>query len=440
MPETRGFPPRSSPQGGPGFGETAELPETRGFPPRSTQLPGGATGQVWGAVEPEPSPGGDRRREPEPAAEPTAASSAEPQRTLRGPGEGRADRRRAARRIKRRRRLRTTREIPILIVTALLIALALKTFLVQAFVIPSGSMEQTIRINDRVLVDKLTPWFGWEPERGDVVVFRDPGGWLEGGQNTGSDGPIGIQQGKDLLTWIGLLPSDDDQDLIKRVIAVGGDTVACCDAEGRVTVNGTSVDEPYLNPGDAPSQIEFDVTVPEGRLFVMGDHRSNSADSRYHLEEEGEGTVPVELVVGRAVVIAWPFSHWSGLGGTETFSAVPEPGEVPAADAASGGPVRAGENDGEILRLPSPAELPLVMGVVSLSRRPGGPERNVRSGSGGDCGGCAVRRGGPGGASGGSRFRGIRRRTPTSGGRLGRFLGAWHGCACERPWRRDRGA
>ena len=442
LPETRGFPPRSAPQGGGAPESTAELPETRGFPPRSsTPLPGGTTGQVWGVAPDEQPPTPVPTPAPAPAPAPAEGARDEPPRTLRGPGEGRADRRRAARRIKRRRRLRATREIPILIVTALVIALGLKTFLVQAFVIPSGSMEQTIRINDRVLVDKLTPWFGWEPERGDVVVFRDPGGWLEGEQDSGSEGPIGVRQAQDFLTWIGLLPSDDDQDLIKRVIALGGDTVACCDPEGRVTVNGAPLDEPYLHPGNEPSQIEFEVTVPEGRLFVMGDHRSNSADSRYHLEEEG-GTVPVDLVVGRAVVIAWPFSHWSGLGGTEAFSAVPDPGESGTGDpdAAAGrlpGTAGEGENDGEIARLPSPAELPLVMGVVGLLRNPHGPERSVRSGSGGNCGGCAVRRGGPGGASGGPGRRGIRLSAPASEGRDRRRLGrGWRGCACERPWRR----
>ncbi|SFD00784.1 signal peptidase I [Streptomyces aidingensis] len=247
--------------------------------------------------------------------------------TLRGPGEGRAARRRAAKRIRRRRRLRATREIPLLVGIALGIALLIKTFLVQAFVIPSGSMEMTIRIDDRVLVDKFTPWFGWEPQRGEVVVFRDPGGWLASDpqQTERGDEPLVIEKARTALTWVGLLPKDDEQDLIKRVIAVGGDTVACCDEQGRVTVNGVSVDEPYIYPGDAPSLIEFEVQVAPGRIFVMGDHRSNSSDSRYHLDDPGDGTVPVDLVVGRAVVIAWPYAHWAGLDGTSAFSAVPDP-------------------------------------------------------------------------------------------------------------------
>ncbi len=215
---------------------------------------------------------------------------------------GRAERRRTARRAKRRRRMSTAKEIPILVGTAVLIALVLKTFLVQAFVIPSGSMEETIRIGDRVLVDKFTPWFGAEPQRGEVVVFHDPGGWLEGEQ--APQPPAGVKQVKEVLSFIGLLPSADEQDLIKRVVAVGGDTVACCDEKGRVTVNGTPLNEPYIHPGNVPSKIRFKVTVPIGRIFVMGDHRGNSADSRYHMDGPHHGTISTDQVVGRAVVIA----------------------------------------------------------------------------------------------------------------------------------------
>ncbi len=289
---------------------------------------------------------------------------------------------------------------------ALLIALVLKTFLVQAFVIPSGSMEQTIRIDDRVLVDKLTPWFGARPERGDVVVFKDPGGWLPPEEKPERNDPVGIKQGRQFLTFIGLLPSDDEQDLIKRVIAVGGDTVACCDADGRVTVNGTPLNEPYLHPGNAPSQMTFEVEVPENRIFVMGDHRANSADSRYHLDEPGKGTIPEELVVGKAVVIAWPYSHWRRLEEPETYASVPDPRGEPASAAA------AGENDtvDDMVWAPSPAELPLVMGVVGLHRLRRGRRRStssVRSGCGGRGGWSALRRGRTGEAGRG-RARGAR--------------------------------
>ncbi|MGE7438048.1 signal peptidase I [Kitasatospora sp. NPDC001175] len=191
---------------------------------------------------------------------------------------------------------------------ALVLALLLKTFLTQVFVIPSGSMQNTLGIGDRVVVDKLTPWFGGQPHRGDVVVFRDPGGWLEAGRQNASDGPV-LHGVKTAFSFIGLLPSDDRQDLIKRVIGVGGDTVACCDDHGRITVNGIAVNEPYLAPGNAPSQQSFDVTVPAGRLWVMGDHRDVSADSRFHMRNPGRGTIPLTSVVGRAVAIVWPLSR-----------------------------------------------------------------------------------------------------------------------------------
>lgn len=300
----------------------------------------------------------------------SSSSTADSSRTVRPTG-GRAERRRQAKRIKRRRRLSATREIPILIGVALAIAVILKSFLVQAFVIPSGSMEQTIRIGDRVLVDKLTPWFGSEPERGDVVVFEDPGGWLTPKETKKTDPPFGVKQGKDLLTAVGLLPSDNEQDLIKRTVGVGGDHVRCCDNQGRVTVNGTPLKEPYLHPGNHPSDLKFDVHVPPGRIFVMGDHRNNSADSRYHLRDSGHGTVSEDRVLGRAVVIAWPFGHWRRLEEPKTYASVPSAGG--SATAASG----TGANP--LLSLPSPAELPLVMGVVGLSRLRGRRQLAVRS-------------------------------------------------------------
>ncbi|WP_419998237.1 signal peptidase I [Streptomyces boninensis] len=295
---------------------------------------------------------------------------------------GRADRRRLARKVKRKRRRSAIKEIPLIVGVALIIALAIKTFLLQAFVIPSGSMEQTIKIGDRVVVDKLSPWFGSKPERGDVVVFKDPGKWLQrdpAAQQSQNNDPPGIKQAKAGLTFIGLLPSDRDQDLIKRVVGTEGDRVKCCDSSGRVTVNGTAITEPYLYPDDKPSQESFDVTVPSNRLFVMGDHRSNSADSRYHRTDGYEGTVPEENVVGKAMAIAWPFGHWRGLQQRDTYASVPDP----VAGAHSVSLKKSTDTTQENVPLPTPAELPLVIGVVGLHRWRGRQWRDLRSGCGG---------------------------------------------------------
>ncbi|MDH6129181.1 signal peptidase I [Kitasatospora sp. GP82] len=249
-----------------------------------------------------------------------------------------------------------------ILVVALLIALLLKTFLLQVFVIPSGSMEPTIQIGDRVLVDKLTPWFGAEPKRGEVVVFKDPGGWLETEPKSGNDGPV-LRGVKQVFSSVGLLPSENEQDLIKRVIGVPGDTVECCDAKGRVSVNGTPLDESYVAPGNAPSRRPFKVTVPAGRLWVMGDHRDVSADSRFHMDRPGGGTIPVANVVGRAFVIAWPTGRMRQLDVPASFSV------LSARAGSSGPPVPDGAaNAVESTGInPDPAEPPLVMGVLGVT-------------------------------------------------------------------------
>ncbi|MGW2249962.1 signal peptidase I [Kitasatospora sp. NPDC001660] len=229
-------------------------------------------------------------------------------------------------------------ELPILLVIALLLSLGIKTFFVQAFSIPSGSMEQTLDIGDRVLVDKFTPWFGAKPERGEVVVFRDPGGWLEGPPAQSGGSVTGTVQ--KVLSTVGLMPSADEKDLIKRVIAVGGDTIECKKGSP-VKVNGVALDEPYIFPGSTPCDNDpvGTVTVPKDHLWVMGDHRNNSRDSRPHHNETGDGFVPVDNVVGRAFVVAWPIAHWSTLPVPDTFDqkglAAQSPLEAPSAPAAA---------------------------------------------------------------------------------------------------------
>ncbi|AOR31848.1 signal peptidase I [Streptomyces fodineus] len=171
--------------------------------------------------------------------------------------------------------------------------LVLNAFVVQPFQIPSGSMEQGLRIGDRVLVNKLAYRFGARPRRGDVVVFDGTG-------------------------YFG------DADYVKRVVGVGGDRVACCDKKGRIEVNGRPVEESaFLYPGDSPSSVPFDVVVPAGRLFLLGDHRSDSSDSRDHLGSPGGGMVPVGDVIGRADWIVWPYDHWTHLSRPSAYARVP---------------------------------------------------------------------------------------------------------------------
>ncbi|WP_405845312.1 signal peptidase I [Streptomyces platensis] len=219
------------------------------------------------------------------------------------------------------------KELPILIGIALLLALLIKTFLVQAFSIPSDSMQDTLQRGDRVLVDKLTPWFGSKPQRGEVVVFHDPGGWLN---ETPTPEPNAIQN---VLSFIGLMPSSEEKDLIKRVIAVGGDTVEC-HGTGPVKVNGKALKEDsYIFPGVTPcgDRAFGPIKVPKGRIWVMGDHRDDSLDSRYHQNLKGNGTVSEEKVVGRAFTIAWPINRWSTLPVPDTFD---QPGINKAMGAA----------------------------------------------------------------------------------------------------------
>ena len=198
------------------------------------------------------------------------------------------------------------RELPIIIVSALVVSIIVKTFFIHFFYIPSGSMENTLQVGDRIAVNKLGSYFG-EAKRGEVVVFRDPAGWL--GTPSESDDSKIIQTIKSGLVTVGVLPDPAKQYLIKRVIGVGGDTVTCCDKKGYLTVNGVSVSEPYIFTGDKPSDTDFKVTVPKGFVWVMGDHRGASADSRFHTDDIHKGMVPLSSIVGRATVVVWPLNN-----------------------------------------------------------------------------------------------------------------------------------
>ena len=199
------------------------------------------------------------------------------------------------------------RDVIVIFVVALLASVLIKTFLVRSFYIPSGSMEDTLQIDDRVLVNELVP--DLVPlQHGDVVVFRDPGQWLPPIPATTVSNPVSW-----ILATTGLAATDDGSHLIKRVIGLPGDTVACCDELGRLTVDGTPVVEPYtrLAPGAPASDQPFSVTVPDHALWVMGDNRDDSADSRAHTGTPTHGFVPYSDVVGRAFLITWPLDRWA---------------------------------------------------------------------------------------------------------------------------------
>ncbi|MDN5807519.1 MAG: signal peptidase I [Brevibacterium sp.] len=215
-----------------------------------------------------------------------------------------------------KRFLRGLLETAVIILVAILISTALKTWVVRSFYIPSGSMMETLQIDDRVLVNQLAPRFG-PADRGDIIVFDDPDHWL-------TPEEVSEYQPNPVLEFLGLAPSDGGNQLIKRVIGVGGDTVECCDGQGRILVNGEPIDETYLDDGIAPSEMEFDVTVPEGHYWVMGDNRSNSADSRYHVDTQPY--VSEDNVVGTVFLINWPFEHFNWMSTPEAvFADVPAP-------------------------------------------------------------------------------------------------------------------
>lgn len=199
------------------------------------------------------------------------------------------------------------REFPILVIVALAVSLVIKTFLVQFFYIPSGSMENTLQINDRVAVNKL-PFIGNSIHRGDVVVFRDPDNWLPE-PFTGDQNKY-IAKVNEAFVAVGVLPNPAKQYLVKRVIGVAGDKVECCSKNKKLMINGKEINEPYIFAGNSPSDTNFNVTVPAGKIWVMGDHRAASADSRFHQEDINHGMVPTSRITGKVFGIIWPIKNF----------------------------------------------------------------------------------------------------------------------------------
>ncbi len=232
--------------------------------------------------------------------------------------------------------LRWIRESAIIVVSALVLSALVRAFLIQAFYVPSASMEDTLLISDRIIASKITTTMSGV-SRGEVVVFKDPGDWLP------DPGPLpgGVRGAvRSALTFIGLLPSDTGQDLVKRVVAIEGDRIACCDAGGHIVLNGVPLVEDYVKgPTD---QVRFDVVVPEKSIFVMGDNRGDSRDSRFHLDDN-DGGVPVANTVGRVVLVVWPLSRFTTVPIPEIFG---NP-DIAAGPKAVPAPVPSGAPDDE---------------------------------------------------------------------------------------------
>lgn len=223
------------------------------------------------------------------------------------------------------------RDVLVIVLIAVVVSFMIKTFVVRSFYIPSGSMENTLEVRDRILVDELTPNFT-DYQRGDVVVFRDPGGWLPP-VTTPERAPI-IEAVDWVLSVVGLSAPDSDEHLVKRIIGLPGDTVACCTDTGQITVNGVAIDESdYVvvpTPGSPASSVDFEVEVPDNRYWVLGDNRYRSKDSRYAVDLPGDGFVPRENVVGRVFLVMWPFTRFGAVDAHhDTFIGVVDPVDEP---------------------------------------------------------------------------------------------------------------
>ncbi|MCW4384849.1 signal peptidase I [Salinibacterium sp. SYSU T00001] len=230
---------------------------------------------------------------------------------------------------RRRSALLFLRDLVLIFIAAVIISVGIKTFLVRSFYIPSASMENTLQINDRIIVNQLVPDVV-ALEHGDVIVFRDPGGWLQ--PMPTEERPAIVEAIDWVLSVVGLSAPDSNDHLIKRVIGLPGDEVACCNSFGQLSVNGVPLDEPYLKLPERVTKVskdDFAVTVPEDSLWVMGDNRYNSCDSRCNATGPSRGFVPRDNVVGRAIMVSWPSSHWAWLDNyPEVFEGVDDPQAV----------------------------------------------------------------------------------------------------------------
>ena len=213
-------------------------------------------------------------------------------------------------------------DLVVIVGSALLLSLFIKTFLLRSFFIPSGSMMNTLQIDDRIIVNELAPNV-MPLHRGDIVVFKDPGGWLTPIEDTKPTN-FWTDATDEFLGVFGITAPDSAQHLIKRVIGLPGDHIVCCAANGKLMINGVEITEPYVAEGSNPSDKKFDVTVPAGSYWVMGDNRSNSQDSRYHGDLPSKGFVAQKFIVGHAFLITWPKEHWTWLSSfSDVFKDVP---------------------------------------------------------------------------------------------------------------------